>query len=106
MDALCGDFSSMRETWKEEIKNSILEMQERQEEEHQHGGMEEERCFCLLKRVWSVNKQRRQEGCSAVHFVSPRSSLRASGRPRQRRRIRQSGQLQCQQEHTLESEKG
>ena len=39
---MCGDFSSMRETWKEEIKNSILEMQERQEEEQQKSGMEEE----------------------------------------------------------------
>ncbi|KAK8800864.1 hypothetical protein WA588_001695, partial [Blastocystis sp. NMH] len=42
VEALCGDFSSMRETWKEEIKNSILEMQERQEEEQQQqSGMEE-----------------------------------------------------------------
>ena len=36
-----GDYSSMRETWKEEIKNSVLEMREREEEAH-HGDMEEE----------------------------------------------------------------
>ena len=37
-----GDYSSMRETWKEEIKNSVLEMREREEEEAHHGDMEEE----------------------------------------------------------------
>ena len=42
LDTQFGDYSSMRETWKEEIKNSVLEMKEREEEETQHGNMEEE----------------------------------------------------------------
>ena len=42
LDTQFGDYSSMRETWKEEIKNSELEMKEREEEESQHGTMEEE----------------------------------------------------------------
>lgn len=40
MASQCGDYCSMRETWKEEIKNSILEMQEREEEKMQRDEME------------------------------------------------------------------
>ena len=86
VEALCGDFSSMRETWKEEIKNSILEMQERQEEEQQQqSGMEEEHWICLLE-CEGENKHNKQGYYSAGHFASLPPSLRALGTPKQRRR--------------------
>lgn len=42
IDCNCGDYCSMHETWKEEIKNSILEMQEREEEKGHLGEMDVE----------------------------------------------------------------